>query len=398
MKNALAQSINIPAIKALYLAGIDNFLKTIKKFGINTLTERSRYGLSLILGGGEVKLIELVNAYATLAQEGQHHDQTLILSIQDKNGKFLETYRDNTNKVYEPEPIRIINEILYDIQARSALYQSSLPLTVFPGHQIALKTGTTNDYRDAWAVGYAPDFVVGVWAGNNDNSPMQRRGSSLLAAVPIWSSFMKETLKNRNTELFERPNTKASQKPMLNGESTVKFVDQNNNEYLQIHNILFYVDKNNPLGPIPTNPGQDPQFENWEKGVLVWARNNISNFDLIYNKSLPPNITYQTANQDSFIRLENLNIKNGDFVSMPFNLTFNIKSSNNLRKIEILLNSNIIDVINLETENNLKEYLYNRSVTNILNLQNKIEIKIYSENGQSEIRDLVVYKNNWYES
>jgi 1A family penicillin-binding protein len=274
LRNALAQSINIPAVKTLYLAGIDNVLGVVKSLGINTLTERSRYGLSLVLGGGEVKLGELVNAYSVLAQEGLTRRQTMILKIADRSGKILEEYRDNANQVVEPQYAKLINDILSDTKARSSLFQNSLSLTVYPNHEVALKTGTTNDYRDAWAIGYTPSLVVGVWAGNNDNQPMQKRGSSILAAVPIWHSFLSEVLKNRPGETFSKPEPIFVDKPILKGEAVV------NN---QVHDILYYVSKKNPLGPPPANPENDPQFKNWEEALTEWMKANSQNQNLFAN-------------------------------------------------------------------------------------------------------------------
>lgn len=261
MRLALAQSINIPAVKALYLAGMENVLKNTYAFGLTTLTDPLRYGLSLVLGGGEVRLIDLVQAYSILAEDGVKHNQALILEVNDNNGRKLEEYKDISSNVIDPQYPRLINDVLSDVSARSGLFHSSLNLTLFPGHDVAMKTGTSNDYRDAWTVGYTPNLVVGVWAGNNDNAPMQRSGSSILAAVPIWSSFMREALKEFPAETFTRPDPVIVEKPILKGQ----YIIDN-----QIHSILYYVQKNNPNGLPPQIPANDPQFENWEKGIEEW--------------------------------------------------------------------------------------------------------------------------------
>lgn len=278
MEQALAQSVNVPAVKTLYLVGIKNFLDTAHNFGITTLNEPWRYGLSLVLGGGEVKLIDLTNAYGTLSQDGVRHNQTSILEVDDSRGGVLETYHDNATKVVDPQYPRMINKILSDKDLRSGLFLNSLGLTVFPGHDVALKTGTTNDYRDAWSVGYTPSLVVGVWAGNNDNTPMQRKGTSILAAVPIWSAFMNQVIQKYPSESFNEPDpVPLPNKPMLNGQyaipSSISGVT-----LPQIHSILYYVDKSDPLGPIPQNPSDDPQFINWETAVMDWLRQNPTYF------------------------------------------------------------------------------------------------------------------------
>jgi penicillin-binding protein 1C len=271
MEQALAQSINVPAVKTLYLVGLKNFLDNAHSFGITTLNDTWRYGLSIVLGGGEVKLIDLTNAYSTLSQEGVRHEQTGILEVDDNKGNVIETYHDNAVKVVDPQYPKLVNKILSDKDLRSGLFQNSLSLTVFPGYDVALKTGTTNDYRDAWAMGYTPFLTVGVWAGNNDNTPMERRGTSILAAVPIWSDFLNQIIRKYPSESFNDPDpVEQVNKPMLNGQYIYTPPATSGSQNKQIHTILYYVDKNNPLGDFPQNPSDDPQFINWESGVLNW--------------------------------------------------------------------------------------------------------------------------------
>jgi len=276
LRNALAQSINIPAVKTLYLAGIDNVLKTAKNLGVTTLTERGRYGLSLVLGGGEVRLTELVGAYSVFAQDGVKHPQTFVLSVEDSKGNSLENFQSKPTQVVEPQYVRLLNDTLADVKARSGLFSGSLGLTTFPGYEVALKTGTTNDYRDAWTMGYTPTLVVGVWAGNNDNSPMQRQGSSILAALPIWNAFMKEVITTQPLTTFPKPDPINAEKAVLRGDHIVKFRSGNQTS-TQIHTILFYLDKNNPNGPRPAHPEEDSQFPNWEEPTLRWAEQNFTN-------------------------------------------------------------------------------------------------------------------------
>ena len=262
MGQALAQSINVPAVKTLYLVGIENMLRTAKDLGISTLNDPRRYGLSLVLGGGEVHLIDLVGAYGALSQEGVLHQKAIILKIDDSQGKTLEEFKDSSAQVVDAEAVKQITGILTDLGYRSGLFQSSLGLTIFPGHEVALKTGTTNDYRDAWAFGYTPSLAIGVWAGNNDNTPMKQRGSSLLAAVPMWSSFLKDVLPSYPSEAFNRPSPSITTKPVLKGNYASDGV---------LHSILHYVDRSNPAGPEPLNPTQDSQYLNWEQGLRSWV-------------------------------------------------------------------------------------------------------------------------------
>jgi len=269
---ALAQSLNIPAVQVLYLVGLSDALDVVSKLGITTLQDPRRYGLSLVLGGGEVRLIELVGGYSVLAGDGARRPQTMILEVKDAKGNILESYEDQQDgsgaeQAADPQSVRLVNDILSDQSARAGLFQNSLGLTVFPNYDVALKTGTSNDYRDAWTVGYTPSLVVGVWAGNNDNKPMHRSGSSILAAVPIWHNFMAEALPLYAPETFPKPEPIASSKPILRGE------------YLlggQPHSILYYIDRRDPTGSAPLDPYADPQFANWETAVQEWAKKNFT--------------------------------------------------------------------------------------------------------------------------
>ncbi|MBI5732895.1 PBP1A family penicillin-binding protein [Candidatus Jorgensenbacteria bacterium] len=398
LEQALAQSINVPAVKTLYLAGFDDTLKNLHRFGITTLKERWRYGLSLTLGGGEVKLIDLVGAYTVLSQEGVHHRQTMVVKVEDSRGNILEEYNDKTERVIDAEYPRLINQILSDIDLRAPLYEQSLPLTIFSEHEVALKTGTTEDYRDAWALGYTQSLTVGVWAGNNDNAPMVRKGSSILAAVPMWSAFLKEAVKNYPPEVFEKPEPLIlPPKPMLNGLSEFTPVIAGK-KYPQLHSILYYVDRGDPLGQPPPNPAEDSQFENWETGVIEWARMNMLNFYL-YNAPLPSNIDFnqppiiETGSGPSYntniITINNTKPNNGAFVTTPFTISANIESGEPLAKIELYLNKNLINRV--EGFSNQKNYYYQNLVGELPEPQNSIEIKASNKSGKEATVSIIVF-------
>ncbi|MEK7147083.1 MAG: PBP1A family penicillin-binding protein [Patescibacteria group bacterium] len=392
LREGLAQSINIPSVKVLYLAGIEDVLNTAHQFGITTLKERSRYGLSLVLGGGEVKLIDLVGAYSVFSQDGIKHQQSIILKVEDNQNNIIEEYNDLQEKVIDPQYARLINDILSDKEARSPLFSSSLNLTTLPNQEVALKTGTTNDYRDAWAMGYTPSLVVGVWAGNNDNSPMQKQGGSILAAVPIWHAFISEAIKNQNNiETFNRPDKIIAEKPILRGEKIIKnkiYFDSRNNspatqdtpaeyiqekEYPQIHSILYYIEKNNPQGQAPKNPENDPQFKNWEEAVLDWAKRNIFNFSA-YNQEVIQQNT--NLNQPAFKPvISNVQPISGVFIGEVVIISASIESIFDLKEISVYFNDELIDK---KTDSLEKKYLYHyESKQQNLNPQNLIKIKVY---------------------
>lgn len=386
LQKALAQSVNIPAIKTLYLAGIDNVLKLVKNFGITTLTERSRYGLSLVLGGGEVKLVDMVNAYSVLAQEGVQHDQSFILKVSDNHGQTLEEYADQPEQVIDSQYPRLINAILSDADLRAPLFQNSLNLTVFPGQDVALKTGTTNDYHDAWAMGYTRSLVVGVWAGNNDNTAMQKHGSSILAAVPIWSSFMSQALQNQPSEPFTRPDEIFVDKPMLKGEYIVNYTS-GSQTYPQVHDILYYVDKDDPLGPAPAHPEDDSQFENWEEPAITWAKNNIPNFDVLYNKPLPSNAQTQSGNAGVNVTVSSP--VNGDFIRGPLSLHASVISTISIKKIEVYFNNTLLD----QLSNLGSNYTYDRmfQISNP-DLQNILRFVATDSSGNTSEKQIILYR------
>jgi len=230
IREALGSSLNIPAVKALSLAGMDKVLEQAKAMGINTLDEPERYGLSLVLGGGEVKLLELSEAYAVFADNGIKEDANPILKIEDSNGKVIEekTPSKNKNRVLDENIAYEISSILSDNNAKIRGYGSVRTIFDNPNHPYAVKTGTTSDYRDGWTVGYTPSLVGGVWVGNNDNSAMNT-GYGSLAASPIWRAFMDRALEGTPREEFSRPASiqdgtidKLSNKVSSGGANSVK--------------------------------------------------------------------------------------------------------------------------------------------------------------------------------
>lgn len=208
IRTALGSSINIPAVKTLQAVGIPNFLKTAHDMGITTLNDPSSYGLSLTLGAGDVRLIDMMTVYSTLATEGVRHDPTPILKVTDSNGQVLEdnTTGDNGVRVLQTGVAYMIDNILSDNNARVLAFGPNSLLRI-PGHDsVAVKTGTTDDKRDNWTLGFTPNYAVGVWVGNNDNSPMnQALASGITGAAPIWNQIMTNLLINQPDVAFIKP-------------------------------------------------------------------------------------------------------------------------------------------------------------------------------------------------
>ncbi len=202
MRETLSQSLNIPAVKTLYLASIDGTLELAHRMGITTLNDRKRYGLSLVLGGGEVKLLDMTSAFSVFATEGIRNPAQSVLKITDYSGNIIEQAQLNPEQVLDVQVARKINSILSDNKARTPIFGPRSSLILDDGRLVAAKTGTTQEFRDAWTIGYTPSLVVGVWAGNNDNHPMKAGADGVFVAAPIWKDYMQKVLVGLPKETF----------------------------------------------------------------------------------------------------------------------------------------------------------------------------------------------------
>jgi 1A family penicillin-binding protein len=192
MRKTLAMSLNIPAIKTLAMSGLDNVINMAHRLGITTINDRKRYGLSLAIGGAEVRPIDLASAFGVFAADGQKFSPNPILEVVYQDGSVYKKQASGES-VIDSQVARKINSILSDNDARASVFGPNSPLHI-PGHTVAAKTGTTQEFRDAWTVGYTPDIAVGVWAGNNDSRPMTDGSDGVFVAAPIWRSFMDRAL------------------------------------------------------------------------------------------------------------------------------------------------------------------------------------------------------------
>ncbi|OGI71435.1 hypothetical protein A3B84_02660 [Candidatus Nomurabacteria bacterium RIFCSPHIGHO2_02_FULL_35_13] len=364
LRNALAQSINIPAVKLFYLAGLSDSLKTSEDMGISTLTDVSRYGLTLVIGGGEVSLLDMTSAYGVFANNGGRNPYTGILEIEDKNGKVLETYFPNTKEVLPKNTALTISDILSDNIARVPTFGSSSALLI-PNRNVAVKTGTTNSNRDAWTIGYTPSIVVGVWAGNNDNKPMKKGGSAV--AGPIWNKFINETLKTLPNEKFEKPNLEIDPKTVkpiirgywqgnenffidkISGKLAGEFTPRETTQekvITNVHSILYWIDRDNILGAPPLNPSENPQFNNWEIPVQDWWTQNRGKYRITTLAEKPTTIddihTGTSQPTISIIRPDTVSI-------YPPDQKIQLQISNfgrfPLKKIDVFINNTFIDTI-----------------------------------------------------
>ncbi|MBU0974869.1 penicillin-binding protein [Patescibacteria group bacterium] len=218
IREALASSYNIPAVKSLAENGVNNMIDLGEEMGISTWKDRSRFGLSLTLGGGEVTMLDMTEVYGTLATGGYHVETNPILEIKDYKGKIyyqnecvLNNEDCSDRKVLNQGVAFLISSILSDNSARTPAFGPLSTLHI-PGQQVAVKTGTTNNLRDNWTFGYTSDRLVSVWVGNNDNTSMSYVASGITGASPIWNKIIRTQLNEKNPHLFAIPNNIVSNK------------------------------------------------------------------------------------------------------------------------------------------------------------------------------------------
>jgi len=303
IRDALARSLNVPAVRMLYTVGIQNAVKTAQDMGITTLNDPSRYGLSLVLGGGEVKLLDMVSAYSGFAAEGVRHPYSGVLSVTDKDGNVLESWQDNPMQVLPKNVALEITDILSDNVARTPTFGANSAL-YFPDRDVAVKTGTTNNFKDSWAIGYTPSLTAGVWIGKNDNTSMP----SAVSAAPLWHAFMAEVLKSYPNETFDKPNPDpdaASLPPALRGEwlggesfvvdtvsgklATELTPKQAEKEYIvtNVHDLLHWVNRTDPRNSPPEDPKDISLYNNFETATLNWWTENAYKYPVVTEAQKP---------------------------------------------------------------------------------------------------------------
>ena len=361
MRKALAHSRNIPAVKTLYLAGIADSIETAEAMGITTLKDPNRYGLTLVLGGGEVSLLELTSAYGVFGNDGIRNPYRSILKIEDSQGNTLEEATFNQTQAITVQAARQINDILSDPSVRLDSVSSVVDNL---GRQVAVKTGTTNDFRDVWIEGYTPNIVVGAWAGKNDNTPMEKKVAGVII-TPVWGAFMAEINSLFPKESFKKPEQSPDNlKPVLRGvwKGGISYkkdsvsgklaTDLTPPETQQevvfngVHTILNWVTKSDPNGEIPKNPGSDSQFEYWEYGVRkwfnIWQKENptfreTTDYDIpkqeddVHTVENMPKVSIKLENKDNSFEM-----------GTRINLSITVSGKYPLKKSELYINGKYI--------------------------------------------------------
>lgn len=337
MRKAIQTSLNIPAVQTLYLVGEKNGIDFAGRLGYSTLSEGD-FGLSLVLGGGEVKLLDHTNAYGVFANGGTYYKPVSILRVEDSNGDVLQEWKKNRGeRVLDETVAATISNVLSDDESRSSVFGAGGVLTL-PERPVAAKTGTTNSYVDAWTIGYTPSLVAGVWAGNTNNTPMSKGDGGSRVAAPIWNHFMRDALKNSAVEQFPPLPPNEAEKPVLRGSGSsgiTLLIDRVTNKratsstpeayitertYVPPHSILHYVQKDDPQGPVPEDPSIDPQYSVWESAIQDWVRRNKESnpdwdisfeeppteYDDAHSLELVPSLTVNTPTVSSTLRTRNI--------------------------------------------------------------------------------------------
>lgn len=390
MRDALAQSLNIPAVKTLYLAGITDSLTTARRMGIESLGNANQYGLTLVLGGGEVSLLDLTGAYGVFANDGARNPNTSILRIEDKDGKIIEEFKQKSEQVIPIEVARKVTNILADNTARTPEFGANSAL-YFPGKDVAVKTGTTNDFRDVWTVGYTPHIAVGMWAGNNDNTPLHKNIAGFII-TPVWHAFMVEAMKLTPSERFIEP----EKEDLSVLPAPLQGIWQGGEKYMidkasgklatpltpieargvivvpEIHNILHWVNKNNPRGLPPISPQNDSQYLLWETPVREWV---LSQSFIEGDRSAIPTEYDSSRTSDSIpvVSLSGVDFNSTHKANENINIFVTVSSKYPVSVVELFINGELVN------KKSSVPYIFSFTPDNIssISINNVVTVVVY---------------------
>ncbi|MBN2585604.1 penicillin-binding protein [Patescibacteria group bacterium] len=357
IRTALQNSINVPAVKTLLYAGVNNSVDMAHRLGITTLNEPERYGASLVLGGGEITLLDMVSAYGVFATGGLRAKPWSVIKVEDARGRVLEENKASSPKrVIDSEIAYQINDVLSDDQARGAVFGVGGPLSI-SGRTVAAKTGTTDKFRDGWTIGYTPDLVAGVWSGNNDNESMT--AASGLVAAPIWNTYMRKALANIPDKPFIMPSgireidvdELSGLLPSGDTPSTKKEIFAPNNVPTETDNVhkKVKVMKIAPDKLAPANAPIDlveekvftvlhserPDNRNWEDPVIKWAKDNGYN-------NIPTEIYTGPLDGSAVPSITITNPSEGFKVTGPFEVEAQVGDPMTAKKVEFFYDGTLM--------------------------------------------------------
>ncbi len=363
IRTALSNSLNIPAVKMLSLVGINNAIGTAQDLGISSLNDPSRYGLSLVLGGAEVKPVEMASAFSGFANEGKYNPDISILKV-EQGKKTLEEYKNPPNKqVIDPQVAFLISNVMSDQEARKLEFGFTNALTI-PGHQAAVKTGTTQNFHDGWTVGYTPQISTAVWAGNTDNSAMRSGSDGSIVAAPIWKEFMVSYLKDKPNVNFKQPD--GIQKVTVDFLSNKLPTDQTPKDQLRsdyfaswnvpkdnddVH-ITFKINKLNGKLATDQTPSElievktcanvhsaRPDNPAWENPVIAWARAH----NLICSKPTDKDDTYSSLDSHPIVTITDPN--NNTTVSGSFTVKTDTKAQYGINNVTFSVDGQVVETV-----------------------------------------------------
>jgi membrane peptidoglycan carboxypeptidase len=403
IRQALGNSLNIPAVKMAGMVGLEKVLSTASDLGITTLTDKDRYGLSVALGGGEVRLLDMVTAYGVFANKGTLVPTTPILKITDSSEKELYNHDQpkDSREVLNPQAAYQVTSILADVEAKRPVFSGVMNVLTLRNRPVASKTGTTNAYRDAWTVGYTPQYATAVWAGNNDQTAMNRAGGST-AAAPIWDDFMERVHADLPVEQFERPAgieeitvDRLSNKLPIEGSEPIKDIFakwQIPTEKDDVHARVRVCKENGLLADasIPNELAEErtfsyvksekPENPNWENPVRAWA---IANG---YNNKPPTEKCSGSGDIKPTVTITSP--ADGANVSGVFAISASASAPSGVRQVEFLIDNTSIGI----DQTVFYETSYNAA--NLSNGSHTIGAIVTSNNGATASTQVTVTVTN----
>ncbi len=390
---ALGNSFNLPAVKMLALVGIKNMLRTAYDAGLKTLEPTDdnlkRFGLAVTLGGGEVRLADLTNGYATLADSGVYHDPISILKVQDRSGKTLQEVKDTQRKEVLGKDITfLISHILSDNNARSEEFGGSSLLNV-SGKTVAVKTGTTDDKRDNWAVGYTPSIVVGVWVGNNDNSPMnQKIASGITGATPIWNRIISTALAGKGAESFSKPdNVNALEIDAFGGGLPCRDFPKRSEYFIKgtepTRDCLVEktLDGKDYFVLTEFDPVSTDGKNRWQDGINAWEAGQS---DPRYHP--PAGLTNSPTQNPDDVKVSISKPSDHDQTDLSFETSADVNTGKKITKVEFYIDGAIKDT---KTDSN-GPYKFNYTFADSNKGKHKIKVKGYNDAGKDGEKEITV--------
>lgn len=392
MRFTLGNSLNIPAVKMLALVGVKNMLRTAYDAGIKSLepTDENlkRFGLAITLGGGEVKLLELTSGYATLANEGKYIEPVAILKVEDRSGKVIDEVKDRKEKqAIAPDAAFIISHILSDNNARSEVFGTGSFLNV-SGKTVAVKTGTTDDKRDNWAVGYTPSRAIGVWVGNNDNSPMNPQiASGVTGATPIWNKIMREALADKKSESFAKPdNVTALEIDALGGGLPCRDFPKRSEYFIKgtepARDCLVQktLDGKEYYVFVEFDPVSTDGRNRWQEGIDAWAQTQSD------DKYKPPKELFSEPTQNpEDIKVVIKKPNDHEQVDFKFETEAEVQTGKKVQKVEFYIDGSIKN-----TKSGDGPYKFEYEFASSKQGKHKIKVKAVNEAGKEAEREIEV--------